>query len=89
MCFGYENIVVDPHQLCDKKSRALDIIGSQLSQGNDFKHRDCALNAILTIIHRDNHREFFGPPMIFDNPDFHRVILFNFIIQVYENSYCR
>ena len=53
--FGNENIFVDPHQLRNLRSRALDIISLQLKQGNDFKHKDCALNAILTIIHRDNH----------------------------------
>ena len=86
MYFGHEDIVVDPHQLRCKKSCALDIIGSQLSQGSVFEHRDCELRPILTIIHRANHKEFFGPPVIFDNLNCYQVILFNFIIQVYKTA---
>ena len=42
------------------------------------------MNVILTIIHSPNHKEFFGPPMVFDKLEFHQVVLFNFIIQVYK-----
>ena len=65
MHFGHVDIVVGPHQLRNNKSCGLDIIGSQLSQGNNFKHKDCALSAILTITYRANHKESFGPHMFF------------------------
>ena len=63
--FGHEENVLGPHQLRDKMSCALDVIGLQLSQGNE---RYYVLNAILTIIHRTNHKEFFYHPMTFDKP---------------------